>query len=155
MKGLRLVLLAFVVLATSGCPLGPLSGGRLSGDVHTGAVSDWTFLESEETCQLETSPDDPHSVNTWCIGWNGSLYVPTSMIRGALHPSERAWVLNVQSDPEVRVRIDGTVYELVAEEVNDDAVYASVLAALEEKYSADPADREPEREIWLFRMRAR
>ena len=120
---------AFVFL---GCPLGPFSGGSLRGAVYEGDdVDDWTFVGDVETCQLETNPSEPHSVNTWCIGSGPYLYIPTSMILGPVDPSEREWVQNVQSDGEVRVRIAGTVYEL------------------------DPDDRDPEREIWLFRMQPR
>lgn len=155
MNRTALVSLVGLALFLTACPIGPFAGGRLSGDVHSGGVADWAFVEDVETCQLETNPDDPHSVNTWCLGWEGDLYVPTSMILGPTDPSERDWVVNVQSDPAVRVRVEGVVYELEAERVMDDEVYGAVLAALEEKYDADPADREAEREIWLFRLRER
>jgi hypothetical protein len=142
-------------LVATGCPMGPFSGGYLRGEVHAEPVRDWTFVEETETCQLETNPDEPHSVNTWCVGWRGDLYVPTSMILGPVDPSGREWVRNVQSEPEIRIRIDGRVYELEATQVTDNAEYARVIAALEAKYDVDPADREPEREIWLFRLHAR
>ena len=149
--------ISILALVVTGCPLGPLPGGHLRGDVHSQPITDWTFVEDTETCQLETNPDDPHSVNTWCTGWQGSLYVPTSMILGPVVPSEREWVRNVEGDPEVRIRITGTVYELDATQVTDDAEYAGAISALETKYQdeIDPADRDPEREIWLFRLRPR
>lgn len=155
MKRVAWILAASLALGPLGCPLGPLAGGRLGGDIHADPVTDWTFVREVETCQLETNPDDPHSVNTWCTGWNGHLYVPSSMILGPTDPSERGWVLNVQTDPEVRIRIDGMVYELDAERVTDVVVYDAVLAELEDKYDADPAEREEDREIWLYRMRNR
>jgi hypothetical protein len=152
----RLLLPALLcVLATTGCPLGPFPGGRLGGEVRATALDDWTFVEEEQNCQLETNPDDPYSVNTWCVEWKGSLYVPTSMILGPKDPGERQWVENVHSDPDVRVRVGGIVYELEAEQVADDEVYDAVLAALEEKYGLDPDERDPEREIWIFLMRPR
>ncbi len=152
MKHSTVVLVACVGLIGTGCPLGPLSGGRLGGDVYSQPVTDWTFADDTETCQIETNPDDPYSVNTWCTGWQGNLYVPTSMILGPVVPGERQWVRNVESESEVRVRIDGVVHELAAARVTDDAEYAAVLAKLEEKYELDPADRDPEREIWIFRL---
>lgn len=148
-------IVAVVALAGAGCPLGPFSGGHLRGDVYTQRVSDWTFVEDAETCQLETNPDAPHSVNTWCTGWRGNLYIPTSMILGPPVPAEREWVRNVQSEPDVRVRVDGMVYELVAKQVSNDSEYAAVLVALEAKYELDHADRDPAREIWIFRLESR
>ena len=145
-----------VLLALSGCgPLGPLSGGSLRGPVHTQPVADWAFVDAEATCQLETNPASPHSVNTWCVGIGERLYVPTSMIRGPKSPSERDWVKNVANDPSVRIRIAGEVYERVAVRVGDAAEYDLARAALERKYELDAAERDPEREIWIFRLDAR
>ncbi len=151
MKRLLGALALSLVLATTGCPLGPFSGGRLGGEVHNAPVSDWSFVAEHETCQLETNPEDPYSVNTWCTGHGEHLYIPTSMILGPPVPTERQWVKNVQADPRVRVRIGGTVYEFTAVRVEDEALVDSVLAQLEKKHEP----RDPDREIWLYRMQAR
>jgi hypothetical protein len=144
------------LFALAGCgPLGPLSGGKLGGLLHTQSVASWSFVANEATCQLETNPADPHSVNVWCVGIADRLYVPSSMIRGPKTPSERDWVKNVANDPAVRIRIGGEVYERVALRVREAAEYEAARAALEQKYELDPADRDPEREIWIFRLDAR
>jgi hypothetical protein len=146
--------LAFALaFALTGCgPLGPLSGGALDGPVHAQPVEDWSFVAAQETCQVETNPAEPHSVNTWCLGDGARLYVPTSMIRGPKVPSEREWVVNVVADPRVRIRIGDEVYEGTAVRVTDAVEYDAARAALEKKYALDPADRDPEREIWIFRL---
>jgi hypothetical protein len=152
------VVLPWVALASIlflGCPLGPFSGGHLGGEVQTGPVTDWSFVADVENCQLETNPEAPHSINCWCAGYQGNVYVPSSMILGPTDPTEREWVQNVQRDPAVRLRVDGRVYERKAVRVDDDAEYDAVLAALEEKYELDPNEREDEREIWLYRLEAR
>lgn len=138
-----------------GCPLGPLSGGRLAGPVEPPPPGDWSFVERTERCQLETDPDAPHSINCWCVGWGRHVYVPTSMILGPPDPSEREWVRNVESESEVRLRVDGRVFELDAVRLPDGVEYDEALAALEEKYEVDPAEREPEREIWIYRLEPR
>jgi hypothetical protein len=139
-----------------GCgPLGPLAGGRLDGPVHAQPVDDWSFTSSHETVQIETNPAAPHSVNTWCVGLGARLYVPTSMIRGPKNPSERDWVVNVAADPRLRIRIGDEVYERVAVRVTEPSEYDTARAALEEKYELDPAERDPEREIWIFRLEPR
>ena len=149
--------LAAVLLCLAlGCgPLGPLSGGRLAGALQTAPVTDWSFTESLETVQLETNPAEPHSVNTWCVGIGPRLYVPTSMIRGPKVPGERDWVKNVTADPRLRIRIDGELYERTAVRVTQPVEYESVRAALERKYGLEPEDRDPEREIWIFRLEPR
>ncbi len=146
-------LLTSLVLSLAGCgPIGPLSGGALDGPVHTQPVEDWSFTQTQETVQLETNPAAPHSVNTWCVGIGERLYVPTSMIRGPKTPGERDWVVNVSADPRLRIRIDGVVYERVAVRVTDAREYDAARAALEAKYALDPAARDPEREIWIYRL---
>jgi len=151
----RIVLLAAFALLACGGPLGPISGGALSGDVRP-APADWAFAQPIEQVQLETRPDDPHSVNTWIGVANGALYLPTSMIRGPKIPKEREWVKNVSADDRVRVRIDGAIYQLRALRVADDSgEYAAAREALAKKYELGPDDIDPEREIWIYRLDAR
>jgi len=149
----RALLVSIVALGVLGCgPIGPLPGGRLSGEVGPPDASDWSAVAQEQTLHLETRPEDPHSVNTWFVVLGPRLYVPTSMIRGPKDPAERDWVANVQADPNVRLRIDGIVYERTAKRVEAGAEYDDARAALEKKYKRDPEDRDPERVIWIFRM---
>jgi len=150
--GVFLVTAALCLGLVTGCPLGPFSGSRLSGDVNGETVGDWSFVDDVLLCQIETNPADPHSVNTWCTGIGAHLYVPTSMIYGPTSPSDREWVRNVLADPRVRLRVGGVVYERTATRVDDDAQYAVVRADLERKYELEAGDLDPEREIWIYRM---
>jgi F420H(2)-dependent quinone reductase len=137
-----------------GGPVGPLAGGELSGELATDPL-DLVLVEQAKQVQLETNPTAPHSVNTWIGVANGAIYVPTSMIRGPLSPAEREWVKNVQSDPRVRLRVEGALHELLAIRVEDDAQYAAARGALEAKYELGADDMDPAREIWLFRLAPR
>lgn len=137
-----------------GCPLGPLSGGRLSGEVEPAPV-DWLFVNEVDNCQVETRPSDPHSVNVWCAGVGSHPYLPSSMILGPKDPSEREWVRNVLDDPEVRLRVGRVVYELQALRLEPGEEYDAARSALESKYELDPAERDADREIWIFRLEAR
>jgi hypothetical protein len=74
------------------------------------------------------------------------------MIRGPKTPSERDWVRNVTRDPRVRVRVGDSLYERTASRVEDAAEYDAARAALERKYGLDPAERDPEREVWIYRL---
>jgi hypothetical protein len=139
-----------------GCgPIGPIPGGRLRGDPGSSEVVDWGVSSDAQTAQLETRPADPYSVNTWFVTLGSNLYVPTSMIRGPTEPSERSWVARVSEDPAVRIRIEGLVYERVARRVTDPDEYDRARRALETKYDLDPAQRDPERTIWIYRLDAR
>ena len=133
-------------------PVGPLSGGRLSGEIGPRDVQEWSFASKEETAQLETQPADPHSVNTWFVAIGPRLYVPTSMILGPKDPTERGWVSHLREEPEVRIRLTGVVYERLAVRVSEPSEYAAARSALEGKYDLDPTDRDPERQVWIFRM---
>jgi hypothetical protein len=150
------VLVVAVLAAGLGCgPIGPFSGGRLSGDPGSSDITDWSQWSAEETIQLETNPSDPHSVTTWFAAIGPAFYVPTSMILGPDKPSEREWVANVEKDPRVRIRVAGLVYERTAVKLGAGAEYDAALAALDEKYDESPSDRDPEREIWIYRMEPR
>ena len=131
-------------------PIGPIPGGRLSGEPGDPQLADWSFVSIHEQAQLETRPTDPHSVNVWIVGLGEHLYVPTSMIIGPKDPTRRSWAAHVAEDPDVRIRIAGRLYERRAVRVDDADEYATARAALEAKYALDEPD--PERTIWIFRL---
>lgn len=149
--------LAVAILLVACGPIGPIPGGALSGPLGPDEVDDWSSaggvdLREIENAQLETRPADPHSVNTWFVTIDDRLYVPTSMILGPKHPDGRSWVAHVSADPRVRIRLGDTVYERQASRVEDPVEYETARAALEAKYEISPADRDPERTIWIFRL---
>jgi hypothetical protein len=147
----RLIVLLAAVASLAACgPLGPFPGGRLRGEVHQGAPPDWSIARDAKQIQLETRPEDPYSVNVWCGVMDGKLYVPTSLILGTDDPAERGWVKNVQEDPGVRVRIEGTVYPLRAVRVDDPAEREAARKMLLAKYEVE-AD-EHATAAWIFRL---
>lgn len=146
-----LPVLVLALLAQLACgPLGPIPGGRLRGAEHEGPAPAWDRFAQVEQVQLETNPEDPHSVNTWIGVYEGALYIPTSLIRGADDPRERTWVKNVQADPKVRLRIDDTVYPLRATQVEDPATVEAVRSMLLSKYEVES---DPHAQAaWIFRL---
>lgn len=144
-----------VVLCTLaiGCgPLGPIPGGRLSGEIGSDRIVDWRFASEDMTAELETRPSEPHSVHTWFVALGPDLYVPTSMILGPKDPAQRSWVSHVREDPAVRIRLEGRVFERVARRVEDPAEYDRARGALEAKYEIEESQRDPDRVIWIFRL---
>jgi hypothetical protein len=101
----------------------------------------------------------PHSVTTTLVTSDGTLYVPSLYQDGGEFPNERYWNKNIARDPDVRVGIDGKIYERRAALVTDAAERARVLDAFAAKYARWKEmlkNGEPEKpRIILLRMDAR
>jgi hypothetical protein len=137
-------ILAFCALACGPTLLFP--GGPLDGDTAA-APRDWAFTKDVSTIQLETSPADPYSVNLWAIGLGDALYVHAGANRST-------WVENLEADPSVRVRIDGTIYLLSAARVESQAEFDAFANAYEAKYGTRPRN-ESVTEVYLYRLTSR
>ena len=116
---IRTSLIALAIVATlAGCDFVPFSGGKLEGKLAEIPV-DWEKVAQPDVVQLETRPGDPYSVKLWIIGQGPLLYVHAGANRAA-------WVEHIEADANVRVLIDGNLYELVAERVADQVEYGVV-----------------------------
>ncbi len=144
---------ALVALVLACGPMGPIPGGRLRGTVVEPSPTEWSHVEAERTVQLETRPDDPHSINIWTGVVDGRLYIASSLIRGPDEPEERDWVQHVLADPRVRLRVDGRIYELKATRVEDPALVETVREAMIAKYDVKPDAHSSA--AWVFRLEPR
>jgi len=143
------LLLATLCLGCGG-PLGPIAGGELRGTVVADPVVDWQFTEPVKTIAVETRPEDPHSVTTWCVAVDGHLYVPS------LDPGEKDWVAYVRADDRIRIRIEGKIYAGTATELQDAEEIAGVAARLIQKYELEPpSDAEERPDMAYFRIESR
>jgi hypothetical protein len=124
----------------------PFSGGKLEGRL-TPAPEEWTGVAQAEVIQLETLPSDPYSVKLWIIGMGKLLYVHAGANRAT-------WVENIEVNPEVRLLIDGLLYELRASRVEDAAEFEAFSDAYEVKYGNRPRN-ENVNEAYLFRLESR
>ena len=143
-----LLLALFLTAPITGCgnPFVLLPGGALEG--ATAAVPDsWSGVEAVETVQLETRPADPYSVNIWMIALGDSVYVHAGANRSA-------WVENIEADPNVRLRVNDSIYEVAASRVGDQAEFDRFSDAYEAKYGRRPRNGNVS-EAYLFRLRAR
>ena len=145
---MRLFTLLLLVLAAAACngPFGLLPGGALDGAVRA-APDDWSFAGDRGTCQLETRPGDPYSVNIAYTILDGRLYVNAG-------DTETRWVKNMSADPEVRLRVDGTLYELRADRVTQAAEIEAFAEAWtgQSMFRRDPSEMD---EVWIYRLVAR
>ncbi|MEM9176241.1 MAG: hypothetical protein AAGC67_13525 [Myxococcota bacterium] len=98
------------VLAGCGGPFFMVPGGALRGELATGPVDDWSFVD-DAFADVEFRPDDPYSVELNYFVKDGKLY---------LDPAEgRKWLDYLRADPRVRVRFGTTIYERRAVLVED------------------------------------
>ncbi len=133
------VLLLLVTLRATGfeprdCPNAGASwtcrtpGLWLRGDPVTTPVSDWSFTNDVPTIKIQTQSPWllPYSVAAWCATYNGNLYVTS--YRG------RRWAEDIISNPRVRLKIGGRLFERDMTMVTDPAEKAGVLQAKAKKY---------------------
>jgi hypothetical protein len=112
-------------VAAAAC--GPIPGGSLAGRVADPPPA-WPAVlpEGHAFCEIEARPADPHSIQLDCFVHEGSLYVQSH--RWALAPwwPVESWAAVWLEQPDVRVRLGDTLYELravrVAEGVEREAV---------------------------------
>jgi len=140
-----LACLAAAALAACGGPWTLLPGGALDGPVKP-APESFAFARDVGTVQLETRPADPYSVNVNCAVVGDGAYVSAGDNRAQ-------WVRNIEADPLVRLRIDGTLYELRARRVTDGAE----LDAFAEEWMRNAWARDPREldEVFVYRLERR
>ena len=144
--------LAFGVLFGGVGPIGPIPGGALWGEQRA-PVEDWSFTDAIKEIQVQTHVGPlPWTVTTWVLSHDGELFL-------AAGNCDRIWTHRVMDDPEIRVRIDGVVYELRAAQETGRAVGAVLAPVVLAKYMGIAVDSanwiEGENSGCVFRVEAR
>lgn len=100
----------------------------LRGEIAAAPVTDWSFTDAIPTIKIQTQSPFllPYSVAIWCATYNGNLYVTS--YRG------RRWVEDIVSYPQVRLKIDGRLYDRTLSMVTDPTEKAAVLESKAKKY---------------------
>jgi hypothetical protein len=143
---LALALTLTASIAGCGRPFVLLPGGALEGPTVATPES-WSSTDAVKTVQLETRPVDPYSVNIWATAAGETLYVHAGANRST-------WVEHLEADPNVRLRVNGSIYELAASRVADQGEFDRFSDAYERKYGRRPRNGNVG-EAYLFRLRAR
>ncbi len=137
-----------LILATFGCngPFVLLPGGRLEGQLEK-APGDWAFAGDYGTVQLETRPEDPYSVNIAFTVIGQRLYINAG-------DTETQWVKNITANPQVRLRMDGVLYDLRAERITDTAEITAFSRAWtsQSMFRRDPAELD---KVWIYSLVSR
>jgi hypothetical protein len=143
-----LCVLACLALSLAGCfdPSDRRPGTRLSGEVVP-LPPDWSFTDAQKEIAIEVSGflGLPHSVTIWCSALDGTLFI------GARDPDEKRWPSWTDADPNVRLKIDGKLYEVRLTPENDAATQERLRAAFGAKYqlpAPEPGDPLPSVRYW-------
>jgi hypothetical protein len=142
---LSLVGCALLLTACDG-PLPFMAGGKLSGNV-VDAPATWQLDEDSGLAQLETHPEDPYSINLTYVQLDGRLYAYAG-------DTKTNWVKHIEKNPQVRIRVDDTIYRAQAIQVNDKDELAK-FAAVWVNLSMVQRDPHSFEEVWLYRLVAR
>ncbi len=144
----RSVPLLLLMLLALGCsrPFVLVPGGALEGTA-AGTPDSWAFTDEIDTVQLETNPADPYSVNIWVTRVDELLYVHAGANRAT-------WVEYMESDPNVRLQVEESIYELASARVGTQEEFDRFSDAYEQKYGRRPRN-ENVAEAYLFRLAAR
>ena len=148
----RLLVLGSLLVLTACEPVWRIPGGRLYGEVVTEPVADWSFTAGVTTVALETRPGFPHSITVVCFMHEGGLYLPSFNV------STKKWPEFVRQNPNVRLKIAGSIYPGYVERVNPwerDAILVSFAAKFRPGAQAPRSDQIPDFAFYRFESGAR
>lgn len=135
------------VFFLAGCEYLPFGQGPLEGQV-TAAPDEWSAVGKADIIQLETnSSEGPYTVNLWIADIEDTLHVFAG-------DNLAAWVENIQSDPNVRLGVQGDIYELRATRETNAAQFEKFAQAWEAKYGNRPRNENVD-ETYLYRLTTR
>ncbi len=128
---LALLMSMLCVFCMGGCaePFIVMAGGALAGE-EADPPPDWSEFADEEIVQLETRPDDPYSINIWMIADGADVYVATG-------DGPTRWTRHIEQNPDVRLRIQGKLYDLEAYRVLDKTEKLRIGQQYVSKYDVD------------------
>ena len=131
-----LALLLMVLSITGFEPRQRTPGLWLKGNIVTTPVADWSFTDKYPTVKVQTRTWYllPHSVTTYCVAYNGQLYLTSVYPPGVEYPHGRGWNENVARDPHVRIKIGDQLYDRTLSYVTGPAEKAGVFQAKRKKY---------------------
>jgi len=125
-------LLLAIALAGACQPSGRRPGLWLAGEPAP-LPDDWSFTDAQREIAIEVQSPYllPHSVTIWCASADGALFV------AARDPDEKRWPGWVESDPEVRLGIDGRLYQAKLVRLDDPERIATARRAYAAKYQLE------------------
>jgi hypothetical protein len=144
---------------TTVCPCDNIPGFVLMGDVNNQPVTDWSFANDVPLCQIQVSTGwGPRAMNLNCMATpDGQLFLSCSV------GTRKYWCQQVRKDHPGRLRLNGVVYPVVLNRVEDPAVLDRAWAARVKKlqvYGGGPYNPVPPPDAkrvdtwWSFNVRS-
>jgi oligopeptidase A len=130
-----LLVVAVLGLCVACDPVDRRPGVWLTGELAP-KPQNWAFTDSHQEVFVETATwyGIPHSVTTVVAVADGRLYVPSIYEQPSEFPGTKFWNGNIARNPDVRLKIGDSVYELRAEQVTDEDEFQRGFEALADKY---------------------
>ena len=134
-------------------PISLIPGGALRG-TPAPPPSDWSIAEGIQHLPVQHLGSGlPYSGRYWFMLREGRIHlILPSLFGQGLHD-------RLRSDPRVRVRIDGRLYDQVATQVTATAIYSDAVPALvlrqfaiEVRGAVRPLSGQPPVETWIWRL---
>ncbi|MEZ5490651.1 MAG: hypothetical protein R3F50_10075 [Gammaproteobacteria bacterium] len=122
------------MIYSSICPCERTPGGFLFGERPEQPVSDWSFANQVELCQIQIwAGIRPHSINLNCMATpDGNLYLSCSVC------DTKYWAARVGENEQGRLRLNGVVYPIVLNRVTDPAEMDRAWQARDAKLNSLP-----------------
>jgi hypothetical protein len=140
------------------CPCDRLPGAILMGEKAPGPVTDWSFANDVELCQIQIYAGwRPHAINLNCMATDsGNLYLSCSVC------DTKYWASKVAANPNGRLRLNGIVYPITITRVTDPAEMEQAWQARIDKLQvvgnelnpAPPPDAVRNDRWWTFRIQS-
>ena len=145
----RTLFIVSALLLSSACEQDPdrwNRGYKLVGETTTNRVADWSFTNAIQEIYIEVVPwyQVEHSVTIWCFDLDGKLYIGS-------YRERKNWEDVVASNPDVRLKIDGTIYAMeVGTEIKDASLVARLDEVLESKYDLEAVFGDNIHQWWYY-----
>lgn len=132
-------------------------GGKLvSGELHTGAEPDWSFIRQVGIVELQLE-EPPRSRRVWIVEHDGRIYVPSGYMTSTLGQLWKHWAVHAdEGNGRAMVRIDGVRYERQLERVREGPELDGITAQMAAKYGAPMTRADVEAgNTWIFELAPR
>ena len=120
------ILLLLIAAVATIAPIGPLPGFFIHG-TPTEVPASWPDTSDEHEILLQVKGALPRVVIIWVVNYENDLYV--------LGGTTSGWVQMIGESAPVKMRLDNSTFDLIAERVTDDLV--AITTAYRDKYRAD------------------
>lgn len=142
----------FLVVRSSDGPMEIISGGPFTSGETTAAVSDWSFLQSKMTIELQTMLP-PRSRTMWLAVHDNRLYVVSRYMNTLVGKIWKQWPHSIAQDNRAIVRADGKLYPLLLERQTDSSALLGVMEVFNTKYNTNlTAESVDKGNAWVFEL---